>query len=977
MSILRFFGLVLLALGLSMGCGDDDGSTPADAGMDGGGLDGGAPTSIEDLPVEEELSLEGLDGPVEVVRDSRGIPHIYGSTVHDVLLVQGYLMSRDRFGQMEFIRRSVLGTLAEVAGGLDPSLADADCEARFRGYARQGRAIYESLPEDDRTRQVAEAFVAGINLYIDEVLAGEVGPPPGADLLNVIYLSEAFGHWHPSDVFAMARFQSAALSYDAGSDITRTAALAGVQEAFPPPETEPTTDAERWLASRAGLFADFWSAVQARRVYTREGFPNLETDTGSRAFLPPALGGGAAGSPMALPPRSTLEAARRWIERTERHFELVGVGEHVGSNSWVVHGDHTESGAPILSNDPHLSLISPAIWWYVHLNTARMDGELGVDAQGVAFAGLPGVVLGYNQDLAWSATTTGYDVTDVYEEIVDPAGGDHGTVLFDGAQVPITRTVESIPVADSPSVDCVIDFVPHHGPIVPGSREADPTRALSVRYTGEEVSNELAFFVELLTATNVDEARVAQDNFRVGGQNFSFVSRDGDIAWSTEARIPQRDPRALTFAIDERGGVTGQSPLFVLPGTGEHEWTTDLEDRYIPHDVNPERGFIATANQDNVGVTDDGIPTNDDFYIGGSFAEGWRMHRVVERLTALVEGGSITVDDMIALQAETRSSLGETLRDSLVAVLARVAEEAATPGTHDDLASYVASLDAAMIASLADAHDRLAAWSLETPHAIGATDGAVIADSVATTLFNAILTRLPALVLGDEVERIGVQPGSGEAGRILEWAFTSPEKLYSFDETFPNPMDDTDGLGDTVLWDDLDTEDVVETRTERTARAAVDALAWLETELGEDVAEWRWGRLHTQRFTSVVPTPGRDRLSIPTPDDPDFPDGFPRAGDYGAPNVGNFSLWDGTWFRVHGRTGGSGGGPSQRLVVEMLPDGPRAYNALPGGQTLDPTDPHHDDEAGYWQRNEQPPIAFREADVVGSAEARIRVQPAE
>src|SRR5262249_47574583 len=158
----------------------------------------------------------------------------------------------------------------------------------------------------------------------------------------------------------------------------------------------------------------------------------------------------------------------------------------------------------------------------VHINTKRFGGATGVNVNGVAFASLPGVVLGFNDDLAWGATVTGFDVTDVYKETV--ADGDPPTVLFNGNQVAIQTIHETIHVGGGADIDYPIEIVPHHGPIVPGSRIG--TEALSVRYTGHTPSNELAYFTGLAGAKNVDEAWAAQANFRVGSQNFVVISKD-------------------------------------------------------------------------------------------------------------------------------------------------------------------------------------------------------------------------------------------------------------------------------------------------------------------------------------------------------------------------------------------------------------------------------------------------------------------
>lgn len=945
--------VLMLALALAA-CGDDgDGPQP-------------------DAPGGEELQLTGLDGPVDVTIDDRGIPHIYGTTVHDVLVVEGYLMAKDRFAQMEFIRRSVTGRLAEVAGALSPGLLEDDRAQRFLGFARQGREIYASLSPDDDSRKTAEAFVDGVNQYIDRVLSQPgFTTSRGNEALALILGSPHFGHWEPADIFALARFQAWNLSYDADSDIGRTAALAGVVGAFPSSSADPL------LAARAGIYADFFTDKPARaRFTTDDGFPNVDTDTGTRAKRSGTSKTKVA--PMPMPHSASLAGAAAFFDSFERN-PLLRRDPHVGSNSWVVAGSETASGNPILSNDPHLSLIAPPVWWFVHLNTAAKSGERALDAQGVAFAGLPGVVLGFNRTIAWSATTTGYDVTDVYDEqiVYRNDGTPQAPVWtpvaarFRGADVPLTVVDEPIHIQgrDQPEIYKVY-IVPHHGTLVPGSFVPPPSanetlgRALSVRYTGQVPSDELAFFAGLLDADSFADVEDAQDNFVVGAQNFSFASQAEGIRWSTQARIPQRDARACTFSYNAAGVPSGVSPLFVLDGaSGNYEWTTDLDERYIPHEVNPARGYIATANQDNVGVTADGNPCNDAFYIGGDFDVGYRQARIRERLDAATAAGGITTDDMIELQAATKSSLGEGMRAELIASI-----DHALGNTADDpvLTAAMTEIGAAGRATLMDARTRLMAWSLETPHGVGATEADVIADSVATTVFNGILTRLAPLAFNDENSRIGRRPGTLQTARALEWALNTPETMATYRTSYAGDLT----YDDTVLWDDLTTPAIVETRDERVVRAIVAGYSYLTTALGTDRDQWRWGRLHTIRFGQVVPAlDGNEQVSVPAADSATFPDGFPRHGDLGAVDPGNYGIYDTTSFTF-------GSGASQRLVVEMTPSGPRAFNALPGGQHEDPDSAHHADEAEHWRVNEQPPIAFEAADVEARAVTKLRFVPA-
>lgn len=916
----------------------EDGSTTEDAALP-------PAFCLDDVEAGERLAIAGLSGPVEVVYDERGIPHIYGTTIHDVVMAQGYLMARDRYGQMDFIRRSVVGRLAEVAGTIDPSTIEMDYEARVAGYARMGRAIYDSLSPTSRSRVQADAFAAGVNAYIAAVDARIEDPRVrGGDLINLLTPRSVDREWTGADIFAMARFQSASLSFDAGADVSRTALLAAAREAFPAGDP------------RAGIYRDLFDDTPARPVYTRDGF----NDGSTRAMRRPAPRDrpSLTADPMPLPSRTTLQGAEQFFGRMEQMFERLGFGdESRGSNNWLVAGSLTESGNPIMSNDPHLSLISPAIWWYVHLNTARMGGEDALDVEGVAFAGLPGVVLGFNQHIAWGATTTGYDVTDVYlEHITAGVDGAPDTVAFDAdgdgtlEQVPIRVEEEEIRVGRSVETR-TIEYVTTHGPagtlspIIPGSRQpiaGSPGEftALSVRYTGYEVSDELAYFAGLATATNVAEATEAQDNFRVGAQNF-IVADATSIGWSTESRIPTRPAEARSLAYEADGTVTGHCPIFVLPGQGGFEWGDDLDSRWVPHDRDPARGWIATANQDNVGVTDDGNPCNDAHYIGGDYDLGWREWRIQQNLTALAARGDITTADMIQMQAESRSALGEALAHEWASILG-------------DASIHVTGLTPEQEADLALVSARLAAWtSFQTPEATTSTDADEIADSVATTIFNGILSRVGALALADEQARLGRSIGSSQVARFVEHSFVgSPARVSQL----------------AIYWDDSTTDAVTETKEEILVRATLAALTFLRDRLGADVDTWRWGRLHTVRFSSVLPTVGTDVLSIPATNDPTYPDGFPRHGDYGSVDPGQFGLWNSTSFSF-------GSGASQRLVVEVTPDGPIAFNALPGGQSIDPDSRHKADEALLWIRNEQPRVAFQESEIRAALDRCLVIDP--
>ena len=933
-------------LGTSLlGCGDDDGPGPTDAGPADGGavdaaLDGGIPTTIAELPVAERKTLPCAVESVDVVRDTRGMVHIYARDLHDASCAEGYMMAHDRMAQMEFIRRFATGRLAELASSFSPGLVNTDIQARFVGNARNAAAIYDTLPADER--DLLQAYSDGVNAFREELVSGAVALPRGiSDVLGADFISP----WEPTDTLAIARYQAASLGYDGSSDADMTAALVAVTDAF------PATSADPHLAARANVFHDFFPYRPARDVFVRDGFPNVTSDTGSRALRRPGAPRPAP-TPYAPPSRSLIEGAEHFLDGIEREYFALFGDETRGSNNWVVSGSETMSGRPILANDPHLQLTSPPLFWAVQINTKLRGGD--VNAQGLALAGTPVIILGYNEEIAWGLTTTGYDTTDCYRETITAGvGGAPDTVLFNGMQVPIERVEEVIRLDTGGTRMVTFERVPHHGYIIPESRT--PTEGISIKWTGNSPSDEPAAFLGLMRAQNVDDARTAWHHFEVGHQNLVVVTRAGDIFWSTHLNVPVRDPRALTYDPATR---MGYAPSFVLPGTGEYEWTGRLSDRYVPHDLNPARGFIATANGDAVGVTADGNPFNDPQYIGWDFDRGHRIARITERLTELTTRGNVTVEEMQQLQADARSPLGAAYASALVTSLDHALEERATPGTHPDVAAAIMAAGAAKMDKIQSMRDRLAAWtSHETPAAVEGTPGAAeIADSVAATIFNVAVSRLIPLAFGDEYALIGDR--RGQSDRTLYWALTAPRSLATYDGT----------LADTVLWDDLATPTVTESRDDRVLRAFTAALDFIEMRLGTTMDEWRWGKLHTLTLGTTVPQLGTDVLSIPPDGDPMFPTGFPRHGDNFGVDASNYGAYDATSFSY-------GSGPVQRLVVEMGTDGPHAFNALPGGEIYDPDSPHHADEMEHWRRNEAPALFFTELDVVGHAETRIVIGP--
>lgn len=914
------------------------------AGMGGasGCSSGGSPTPqppVTEPPTSSAEKLAGLEGPVQVTVDDRAMPHIYATTLHDAALVQGYLMARDRFPQMEFLKRNVTGRLAEFLGSLSSSSVESDVSARVIGFKRVADRIYASLPAGAPEKAALDGFAAGVNVYLGELRTGKARLGTGAELLGFLVSNPAaFTDWTPQDSLAIGRYLSYSLSYSAEQDVALTRARAAAAAAFPAGNP------------RAGLFRDFWSFAPSREVFTREG-------QSSDGALPKRTLGQTR-----LPEVELLAQAQGFLEGARRLREVFG-DESRGSNNWVVAGAKTASGAPLLANDPHLSLPSPPLFWYAHLNTKKAGGNL--DAEGIALVGVPGIILGFNDRIAWGSTTANHDVTDVYEETLTAgSNGSPDTVLFKGQQVPLQIITETIKVAGKPDVVLKLENVPHHGVIIPTIQNGavvprTASKAFSVRWTGNDVSSEIGTFLGLNVATNLAEAKAALSNFKVGAQSFVVTTREGDIYWSTESRLPVRDPRALTY---DPVTQTGLSPAMVLPGDGSCEWIGDMASSALPQDLNPAKGFIATANNDLVGNSRDGNPFNDAHYIGWDYDIGHRIARITERLQALVDKGGVKPEDMMALQGDHRSPLGALLAPRFVAAARRVQEERQQPGTHPELSGLVQRTTAADLELLAQVASRLEAWSFETPPGVDIGDGAPsakeVSDSIATSLFNASMLRLVKLAFDDELGAMGQNPGTRGLGRLMQFAILEPTRLATYSAA----------KGDTVLWDNLSTADV-ETRDERIAASMLQGAFYLRDRLGADMAQWQWGKLHTLTLASLVPaTAGESAVTLPAPGNAKFPLGFPRPGDNFGVDASNSGLTNPEKFSYEN-------GPVQRLVVEMTPSGPKAWNALPGGQVFDPSSPHHADEVEHWRRNKAPPLYFTESEVNAHKAASTSYEP--
>lgn len=937
-----------LLIGLGACSGDDRTATPAPSD---GGVDD-APTGGDDgpwgaVPITSQMAIRGLGGPVDVVRDRYGVIHIHATSLEDAARVQGYQLGRDRTAQVELIRRSARGRLAELFGGLSPAVIDQDITMRTLGLARPAADMLATMPAV--VRAAIEAYADGLSQFNERVRSGE--EPIPVDLTGFFGLSrDAFQPWTAEDVVAVARFQAMGLSYFAPDDLNRSLFLQSLQGAMNPDAQDPR------LAKRAGVAADMMNFAPLARATILPVPPSAN-----------ARATNAARPSLLLP---TLQNTTPFLTALEQTRELIGghiVGV-TGSNNWAVGPSRSASGNAMLASDPHLRLGAPTMFWTVHLDVDAPDPAERVDVAGVAFPGIPFVIVGFNQDVAWGPTTSIYDASDVYDETLSQDGSG---VVFRGNVVPFEKIHETIAIQNGAPLEYDVLVVPHHGPVIPtitpDHKVAPPSgKALSVKWTGLQATRDFEAIFGLLRAKNVDDAQAALANMGTGGQDWVAADKSGNILFSSHTLVPKREKGAFAW---DPATFTGTLPCLVQPGDGSAEWTGEyLSDAEIPQTKNPKKGYIVTANNDPLGGSLDGNPANDSTFLGCSFDSGIRAARISER----IEGADhpLDLDDMARIQSDARSAMGATLVPGVLAAISRGLAEKTTPGSQPDLSKLVAG-DRWKKANVKELASLLERWrdeaDFEAAAGINLDDNSLDVDakeamaSKATALFNVWVSQMLLLTFDDELAAAGIDlstmgnnPALDRRISLMHLLSADKTKLATFDAA----------TGDSSLFDDLRTPEL-ESRDDRILTALLDAVDFLDTRFGG--SDWRWGRLHRIRF--AAPNPTWSNLSIPSPTDPVFPDGFPRHGD-------GFNVDVSSWVAPAALDAKADysvvGGASQRLVVEMTPDGPRARNALPGGNVWDPKDKHFRDDAEFWRKNQNHPVAFTTTEVVEAAESRVR-----
>jgi penicillin amidase len=619
---------------------------------------------------------------------------------------------------------------------------------------------------------------------------------------------------------------------------------------------------------------------------------------------------------------------------------------HAGGTAWAVGPALAGAAHAMLAADQQQPLTDPAVFYPTHLIVApAIDPDSDapapagdrLDVLGVTIPGIPGVMFGSNGQLAWAGTASEHDVADVYLEQIAPcsgtgAPGDCAASTEQGG-VPLEQFDEVIQIgtlgAIARSQPARYEVVPHHGPILPAIDRTTHAlvprtgaSALAVHYTGDQPSFELRALVHLARAQSVADGFRAVHDVTYGSQSWVMIDRQTHIGWTTHADIPVRAPAAYGWNPDTAQDAL--APFLVLPGGGAADWLDQpLSPRVIPHAIDPAQGFLVAGNADPVGATADGLPLDQGavdgqpLYAGVHYTAGLAEARITTLLQQRAGAGPLTVDDLAAIQRDTRSLAGAELAPAIVAALDRLDRQPIGPF---DVNPYLDSLSPADTARLVTARALMSGWTFATPAAIDAPDP----DAAATALFHAWMHYFILRALQDELDVLGFDVWRLEDDsllRVVHGMLVDP-KSFVTSPTTQQPIL-CDNYNTTAGPDDSCTKVILQ--------AMVDAMTHLESPEAfgtADPSAWRWGLQHRLALDGLTGAPEG---------------GFPRAGDRSSVS-GTDPRWQDLDFTEKSR------GSALRFIAETTAG--RAISvkwALPGGAIEDIRSPHHRDllDDGY------------------------------
>lgn len=854
---------------------------------------------------KEEWNLAGLTDEVQILRTEGNVPHIYASNRHDLAFAQGFEVARDRYFMMELTRRLGLGKVTELIG--DNAL-DTDLESRLTGLTYVADRIVAGF--DPEQAELADAFAAGVNAYVEQAKARKLPLPSELRLASALLgvtdprqLLSNFTRRDIAGILAVIVYQS---SYETG-DIGRTAAYASVDGSFVGAPFEELR--------RAGLKQDVAGSVAPfYPVGSSAGFGLEIGDQFIPGPLPPSapLAPGRARSAQSS---AGIDLAKSLAPILDRLEQRLGRVDGFGSNSWAVAGAKTHAGETLVAGDGHLGLDVPCIFFQLGLDTSVLGGG-SIHQLGLVIPGFFVMPVGTNGHVGWSQTQLSSDLNDWYNEQIHlDANGLPSETLFQGTWQPVQRHDESFVIAnvpalgsegrtetwprftlfdgrwlaeiegrrvsaDEPIAEGESRMYTMRGLIVPGDTDGDGViSAISFDYTAFDIDRVLAGADGFGQSANVEEFRQHAKKLIGYSQNIVAGDDSGDILYTSYNAVPCRGylPRQ-----QDGHWAPGANPQRLLDGTQyggfEVPKTNGLPDENAagddpyrcivpfdstPQSVTPSRGYVLTANNDPAAIQRDGSLEDDPWYIGGSWDVGFRAHTIDKELSRIVAEGHGDADAMAELQSNHESRLGENFSPFLAEAIGyartlQMVDRILSPAEQRAVELY--SADSAAFDEVKQRIDDWATRGFDAASGVASFYHTPTADdaqdAVATMIFNAWIGRFMHSVWDDEPFNTGVLP-EGDMTRLkLIHRFLKARDAGN-NGGFASFNPDT---GESIYFDIVSTGDV-ETSREMMLRALRDALAFLRAapiEAGrggfgtDDMSKWVWGLRHQVKFESLL-----------------------------------------------------------------------------------------------------------------------------
>lgn len=529
----------------------------------------------------EGLQIEGLKEPVEIVRDEWGINHIYANNQHDLFFAQGYAAAADRLFQFEIWRRQATGTVAEILGERELKRDIGTRLFKFRGDMKTEMNHYHGDGEE-----IITAYTDGVNAYIEEVSKNPDELPIEFKILDIQPQK-----WTPEVV--ISRHQGLLGNINEELQIGRTVAALGADKAkelfwLHPKDPDITMDKK---IDKALLSQDILELYNAYRKSVK--------------FVPEDI----------QPEYRGQEIADTFIKNQAKNRDSLSIG----SNNWVINGTRTKDGNTYMANDPHRTIAVPSLRYMAHLVAPGWNVIGGGEPE------IPGISIGHNEFGTWGLTVFETDGEDLYVYELNPEN--HNQYMYQGAWMDMKTIQETIKVKGQK--DTIVNlYYTQHGPVTRIDKEHHVAYAVRCAWLEPGGSPYLAS-LRMDQAKNWEEFREACNYSHIPGENMVWADKQGNIGWQAVGIAPIR---------------RNFSGLVPIPGDGSYEWDGYLPIIEKPNDYNPDKGFIATANQ-NV--------TPSDYVhwdaIGFSWSDPYRGNRIEEVLSSKSD---FTMEDFKALQTD-------------------------------------------------------------------------------------------------------------------------------------------------------------------------------------------------------------------------------------------------------------------------------------------------------------------------------------